>query len=221
LCVFETTQKIKELTNKLKMMKRMMTMMLALAMAAGVSAQQKVNGNAQAAIDNIMTRTSIRKYTNETVSKADVEKMLRAGMAAPTAVNKQPWHFVVVTDRAKLKELSGGRGKMLEQCALAIVVCGNMEKALTGKAQEYWVQDCSAATENILLAAHALGLGAVWTGCYPIEERVANVSKALKLPETIIPLCTIVIGHPAEQPTPKDKWKPENVSYNVFGGKAE
>jgi len=202
-------------------MKRMMTMMLALAMAAGVSAQQKVNGNAQAAIDNIMTRTSIRKYTNETVSKADVEKMLRAGMAAPTAVNKQPWHFVVVTDRAKLKELSGGRGKMLEQCALAIVVCGNMEKALTGKAQEYWVQDCSAATENILLAAHALGLGAVWTGCYPIEERVANVSKALKLPETIIPLCTIVIGHPAEQPTPKDKWKPENVSYNVFGGKAE
>ena len=221
MCVFETTQKIKELTNKLKMMKRMMTMMLALAMAAGVSAQQKVNGNAQAAIDNIMTRTSIRKYTNETVSKADVEKMLRAGMAAPTAVNKQPWHFVVVTDRAKLKELSGGRGKMLEQCALAIVVCGNMEKALTGKAQEYWVQDCSAATENILLAAHALGLGAVWTGCYPIEERVANVSKALKLPETIIPLCTIVIGHPAEQPTPKDKWKPENVSYNVFGGKAE
>ena len=221
MCVFETTQKIKELTNKLKMMKRMMTMMLALAMAAGVSAQQKVNGNAQAAIDNIMTRTSIRKYTNETVSKADVEKMLRAGMAAPTAVNKQPWHFVVVTDRAKLKDLSGGRGKMLEQCALAIVVCGNMEKALTGKAQEYWVQDCSAATENILLAAHALGLGAVWTGCYPIEERVANVSKALKLPETIIPLCTIVIGHPAEQPTPKDKWKPENVSYNVFGGKAE
>jgi nitroreductase len=173
------------------------------------------------AIKNIMTRTSIRKYTDQPVSKADIETLLRAGMAAPTAVNKQPWHFVAVTDKAKLKELSGGRGGMLEQCALAIVVCGNMEKTMQGKGQEFWIQDCSAATENILLAANALGLGAVWTGGYPMEERVASISKALKLPETIIPLCTIVIGHPAERPTPKDKWKPENVSYNEFGGKAE
>ena len=110
---------------------------------------------------------------------------------------------------------------MLEQCALAIVVCGNMKKTMQGKGQEFWIQDCSAATENILLAANALGLGAVWTGGYPMEERVASISKALKLPETIIPLCTIVIGHPAESPTPKDKWKPENISYNEFGGKAE
>ena len=199
-----------------------MTIMLALAMTAGVSAQERTEKcDAQAAINNIMTRTSIRKYTNEAVSKADIETMLRAGMAAPTAVNKQPWHFVVVTDKAKLKELAGGRGRMLEQCAVAIVVCGNMEKAMPGKAQEYWIQDCSAATENILLAAHALGLGAVWTGGYPMEDRVAFISKALKLPETIVPLCTIVIGHPAEQPKPKDKWKPENISYNEFGGKAE
>ena len=196
----------------------MMTIMLALAMTAGVSAQQRTESDAQAAINNIMTRTSIRQYTNEPVSKADIETMLRAGMAAPTAVNKQPWHFVVVTDKAKLKELSGGRGRMLEQCAVAIVVCGDMEKALPGKAQEYWIQDCSAATENILLAANALGLGAVWTGVYPMDERVAAVSKAMKLPETIVPLCTIVIGHPAEQPKSKDKWKPENVSYNEFGG---
>ncbi len=196
----------------------MMTIMLALAMTAGVSAQQRTESDAQAAINNIMTRTSIRQYTNEPVSKADIETMLRAGMAAPTAVNKQPWHFVVVTDKAKLKALSGGRGRMLEQCAVAIVVCGDMEKAMPGKAKEYWIQDCSAATENILLAANALGLGAVWTGVYPMEDRMAAVSKAMKLPETIVPLCTIVIGHPAEQPKPKDKWKPENVSYNEFGG---
>lgn len=196
----------------------MMTIMLALAMTAGVSAQQRTESGAQAAINNIMTRTSIRQYTNEPVSKADIETMLRAGMAAPTAVNKQPWHFVVVTDKAKLKALSGGRGRMLEQCAVAIVVCGDMEKAMPGKAKEYWIQDCSAATENILLAANALGLGAVWTGVYPMEDRMAAVSKAMKLPETIVPLCTIVIGHPAEQPKPKDKWKPENVSYNEFGG---
>ena len=201
-------------------MKKLMSIcLLAVTSVLGVSAQ---SGNyANEAIKNIMTRTSIRQYTDEPVSKADIEALLRAGMAAPTAVNKQPWHFVVVTDKAKLKELAGNRGRMLEQCSLAIVVCGDMEKAMPGKGQAYWIQDCSAATENILLAANALGLGAVWTGVYPMDERVAAVSKALKLPETIIPLCVIVVGHPAESPTPKDKWKPENVSYNEFGGKAE
>ncbi len=219
LRIYFTKIKINNQTKTI--MKKLMTIMLVLAMTAGVSAQQSKNSDAQAAINNIMTRTSIRQYTNQPVSAADIETLLRAGMAAPTAVNKQPWHFVVVTDKAKLKELSGGRGRMLEQCALAIVVCGDMEKAMPGKAQKYWIQDCSAATENILLAANALGLGAVWTGGYPMDDRVANISKALKLPETIIPLCTIVIGHPAEQPKPKDKWKPENVSYNEFGGKAK
>ena len=190
-----------------------------MAMACVLSVSAQCENCSNDVIKNIMTRTSIRKYTDQPIKKADIETLLRAGMAAPTAVNKQPWHFVAVTDMAKLKELSGGRGGLLEQCALAIVVCGNMEKAMPGKAREYWVQDCSAATENILLAAHALGLGAVWTGGYPMEDRMATISKALKLPETIIPLCTIVIGYPAESPTPKDKWKPENVSYNEFGGK--
>ena len=190
-----------------------------MAMACVLSVSAQCENCSNDVIKNIMTRTSIRKYTDQPIKKADIETLLRAGMAAPTAVNKQPWHFVAVTDKAKLKELSGGRGGMLEQCTLAIVVCGNMEKAMPGKAREYWVQDCSAATENILLAAHALGLGAVWTGGYPMEDRMATISKALKLPETIIPLCTIVIGYPAESPTPKDKWKPENVSYNEFGGK--
>lgn len=194
--------------------------MLALAMTAGVSAQVE-NKDTQVAINNIMTRTSIREYTNEPVSKTDIETMLRAGMAAPTAVNRQPWHFVAVTDKAKLAELAGRRGGMVKQAGAAIVVCGNMDKALQGPAQAFWIQDCSAATQNILLAANALGLGAVWTGCYPMDERVAEVSKVLKLPETIIPLCVIAIGHPAEQPAPKDKWKPENVSYNEFGGKSE
>ena len=201
-----------------------MTILLALAMAAGASAQPKTEkGDAQAAINNIMTRTSIRQYTGEPVSKENIETMLRAGMAAPTAVNRQPWHFVVINSKEKLAELAGNnpRGNMLKQAALAIVVCGNMDKALPGQGQGFWVQDCSAATENILLAANALGLGAVWTGLYPDENRAASVAKVLKLPQAFIPLCTIVIGHPAEQPQPKDKWKPENVSYNEFGGKAE
>ena len=203
-------------------MKKLMTILLTLAMTVGASAQQRTESS-NAAINNIMTRTSIRQYTEEPVTMADIETMLRAGMAAPTAVNRQPWHFVVINSKAKLAELAGNnpRGGMLKQAALAIVVCGNMEKALPGKGQGFWVQDCSAATENILLAAHALGLGAVWTGLYPDEERAGVVAQVLKLPETYIPLCTIVIGHPAEQPQPKDKWKPENVSYNEFGGKAE
>lgn len=202
-------------------MKKFITLMLALAITAGVSAQQKAESDA--AIKNIMTRTSVRKYTNEAVSKADIETMLRAGMAAPTAVNKQPWHFVVVTDREQLNALAAAnRGTgMAAKAPLAIVVCGDMQKTLPGVGQGFWVQDCSAATENILLAANALGLGAVWTGVYPNEERANAVRDIVKAPEHIVPLCTIVIGHPADNPTPKDKWKPENVSYNKFGEKAK
>ena len=174
--------------------------------------------NANNTLETIMTRTSIRSFTDKAVSADTIELLLRAGMAAPTAVNLQPWHFVAVNDRAKLDELGGNgrQSKMLQEATLAIVVCGNMEKALEGPGQAFGIQDCSAATENILLAAHALGLGAVWTGCYPIEERVAMVSQVLGLPEHIVPLCVIVMGYPNENPEPKDKWKPENVSYNGF-----
>ncbi len=177
------------------------------------------NDKSKAMLEMIMTRTSIRQYTDKPVEKEKIEAMLRAGMAAPTAVNAQPWHFVVVSDKAKLGELAEAnpRAGMLRSATLAIVVCGDMTKALEGKGRQFWIQDCSAATENILLAAHAQGLGAVWTALYPMDERMTPVSKALKLPDTLIPLCTVVIGYPAEQPKPKDKWKPENVSYDEYG----
>lgn len=173
------------------------------------------------ALEMIMTRTSVRKFTEEKVKPCMVEKMLKAAMAAPTAVNKQPWHFVVVDDKEMLGKLAdeGGRGDMLRNAPLAIVICGDLSKALEGKAQEYWIQDVSAATENLLLAAHAMGLGAVWTGQWPMDNRYKKTQQVLGMPETIIPLSTVIIGHPAEQPTPKDKWKPENVSYNKFGNK--
>ena len=172
-----------------------------------------------ATLEAIMTRTSIRKFTDEPVKPCMVEKLLRAAMAAPTAVNKQPWHFVVVDQKEVLDKLAGEgrRGDMLRNAPLAIVVCGDLSKALEGKAQEYWIQDTSAATENLLLAAHAMGLGAVWTGQYPMDDRYKQTQQVLGMPETIVPLCTIIIGHPAEQPTPKDKWKAENVSYNKYG----
>lgn len=213
-------------------MKRIKQTTLILALLAGLStnimAQQNQRGPRQpgnrnrggrAIIENIMTRTSIRSYTSQTIPADTIEILLKAGMAAPTAVNAQPWHFIAINSKEKLAELSAAnpRAGMLKQAPLAIVVCGDMSKAMQGKAQEYWIQDCSAATENILLAAHAMGLGAVWTGAYPMDERVSSLRKTLKLPDNIIPLCVVVIGHPAESPQPKDKWKPENVSYNEYG----
>ena len=182
---------------------------------------KKTDSYKNAALENIATRTSVRSYLHKPVDAAQIEQLLRAGMAAPSAVNKQPWHFVVVTDRAQLKELAKANpyAGMAAQAPLAIVVCGDMKKALDGEARMFWVQDCSAATENILLAANAMGLGAVWTGTFPDQNRCKDVSAILKLPEHIIPLCTIVIGYPAGKNTPKDKWNPENISYNVYGGK--
>jgi nitroreductase len=186
-------------------------------------AETAATTDGKAIVENIMTRTSIRQYTDQTISADTIETLLRAGMAAPTAVNKQPWHFVAITNKDKLKELAATNpnAKMLEQAPLTIVVCGDMQKALEGEGRQLWIQDCSAATENILLAAHALGLGAVWTALYPRDDRAKGAIEALKLPDHIVPLCAIIIGYPAENPTPKDKWKSENVSYNEFGGKAE
>lgn len=173
----------------------------------------------QAVLDNIATRTSIRDYDGRPVEKEKIEKMLRAAMAAPTAMNRQPWHFVVVDQRATLDMLSEANphAKMIKKAPLVIVVCGDMNKTIEGGGRDFWIQDVSAATENLLLAAHAMGLGAVWTGAYPSEERSQAISKALSLPDNIIPLNMVVIGYPAEHPQPKDKWKEENISYNVYG----
>ena len=202
-------------------MKKIMSVLaglLTLAACNSNTPKADANKDGNAIVETIMTRTSVRDYTEQTVSAETIETLLRAGMAAPTAVNKQPWHFVAITDRQKLDSIAivNPYAGMVKKAPLAIVVCGNMEKALEGEARAYWIQDCSAATENILLAAHGLGLGAVWTGLYPGEDRVKAMSELLKLPETIIPLCAIIIGYPAESPQPKDKWLPENVSYNEY-----
>ena len=106
---------------------------------------------------------------------------------------------------------------MAAKAPLAIVVCGDMTKALDGDARDFWIQDCSAASENILLAATGMGLGAVWTGAYPAKERYTAVSEVLGLPESLIPLNTIVIGYPDTEAPPKDKWTEENISYNMYG----
>lgn len=169
-------------------------------------------------MENILTRTSIRSYQNTLVEDEKVETMLRAAMAAPSAGNKQPWTFVVIKDRALLDSIANQYRtiRMAKNAPIAIVVCGDMTKTFPEDGFDYWVEDTSAATENLLLAAHSMGLGAVWCGVYPIKERVAFIKNLLALPENIVPLNVIPIGYPAEEPTPKDKWKPENVRYDTW-----
>ena len=151
----------------------------------------------------IFARRSIRKYTAELVSEKDVKTMLEAAMAAPSASNRKPWHFIAVTDRQILDNLARVHpyGKMLLEAPLCVAVCG--DKTVSPR---YWVQDCSAATENLLLAATALGLGAVWLGVHPREERVNPIRKVLNIPENIVPLNLISIGHPAEEKEPRTQY---------------
>lgn len=202
---------------------RINLLIIIMLLLSSCSTKAQKNDLGQTVLDNIATRVSVRSYLDKPVEEVKIEQLLRAGMAAPSAVNKQPWHFVVVTDKEQLKALAKTNpyAGMAAKAPLAIVVCGDMKKALPGKAQEFWVQDCSAATENILLAANALGLGAVWTGTYPTEERCEAVAKVLQLPKSIVPLNIIVIGYPDGKNTPKDKWKPSNISYNTYGGEKE
>ena len=189
-----------------------------LAMSGGAGSQASAGDDV--VYNNILSRTSVRAYQGKAVEKDKVEKLLRAGMAAPTAVNKQPWHFVVVVDKKLLAALAetNAQADFAKDAPLAIVVCGDMTKAIEGAGNDFWVQDCAAATENILLAAHAMGLGAVWTGAYPLEERSSEMSKVLKLPETMVPLSMIVIGYPKGETKAKNKWDAQKVSYNVYGG---
>jgi len=157
----------------------------------------------QELIQTIFSRRSIRSYTAQLVGEEQVATLLRAAMAAPSASNLKPWHFVVVTKRETLDSLAEMHpfGKMLFEAPLGIAVCG--DPAISA---HYWVQDCSAATENLLLAATALGLGAVWLGVYPKEERLKAIRDILGIPEAIVPLNFISIGYPAELKEPRTQY---------------
>lgn len=171
-----------------------------------------------AAIENILARKSVRAYTPQPIEKEKVDLLVRAAMAAPTAVNKQPWAFVVIDDRAVLDQLAKELpyAKMAAQAPLAIVVCGDLSKALHGENDSYWMLDCSAASQNLLLAAESMGLGAVWTAVYPEADRMEKVRKALSLPTHIVPFNLIPVGYPQHKEGAKDKFKKENIHYNKW-----
>ena len=172
----------------------------------------------EAALETIMTRVSVRQFTGEKISDEQIDILLRAAMAAPSAINKQPWAFVVVTDEALIAKL--GEALPYSRCsnkpACAFIPCGDLSKAIEGEMAAFWINDVSAATENLLLAAHAMGLGAVWTGLHPDMNRAAMVQQMLGLPEHIIPLCVVPVGVPAEQPEVKDKYKQENIHFKKW-----
>ncbi len=161
----------------------------------------------------ILTRRSIRRFTGEGVNEALLTEILRAAMAAPSSKNEQPWTFIVVDDRRLLEEIPRFHpyAEMLKSAPVAILVCADRRRFLS---EEVWIQDCAAATENILLSAHGLGLGAVWLGIYPRVKRVKGMTKLLGLPEHIIPFSLVALGYPAERKPPADRYDPGRIHKN-------
>jgi nitroreductase len=172
------------------------------------------------ALECIMTRTSIRSYTDRQVDDSTVNKILRAGMAAPTAANAQPWYLEVVTEQNLKDSIASAfeYAKMVQGCSFAVVVCGDMDHLFKSDKADggFWVQDCSAVSENMLLAAHALGVGGVWCGIYPMKEREDRLRAILGLPDNLIPLNVMAFGYPSAEGEPKQKWDPAKVHYNAF-----
>ena len=165
------------------------------------------------AMDAILSRRSIRRYTEQKVSDEMIKELLEAAMSAPSAGNEQPWHFIVIRDRQILNEIPNYHpySQMLKQAPVAIMVCGDERLQ---KYEGYWVQDCSAATENILIAAQAKGLGGVWLGVYPVEDRVAGLRKLLGIPEEVITFSLVSIGYPAEQKPGSDRYDDSRVHHD-------
>ena len=168
------------------------------------------------AYGNIIGRTSVRRYTDEAVSDTLMEALCVAAMSAPTGVNRQPWELIVVDDKRLLAQLAEALpyAKMAAEAPAAIVVCGNRERFLDGDDACLWEQDVSAASENILLAAHALGLGAVWTCLYPHRDRMDATRRVLGVPDNLVPFNLIPVGYPLSSHEPMDKWHPERVHRN-------
>ena len=162
------------------------------------------------ALEAIHTRRSIRKFQDKPVPEELLQQVLAAAMSAPSANNAQPWQFVVISDPhllAKVPKINP-HARMAARAPVAILVCGDLNLEVSAG---YWVVDCAAAVQNLLLAAHAVGLGAVWTGVYPREQRAEDISRLLDLPENVVPHSLIVLGYAAEQPPSEDRYRADRV----------
>lgn len=166
-------------------------------------------------MEEIYSRRSIRKYTGKQISEEDVAELLKAAMYAPSACNEQPWHFIVIRGRNMLNAIadSNPSAQMLREAQLAILVCGDLQLEI---APGYFVQDCSAATQNILLTIEEKGMGGVWLGIYPVEERVMKLRSFLNIPEHVVPLSLISVGYPAEKREKDDRFKTDRIHYEKW-----
>ncbi len=167
------------------------------------------------ALDAILTRRSIRNYTDQPVSDQSVDTLLRAAMAAPSAGNERPWRFIVVRDRQQLEAAAAAEqyGGMIAHAQVAVVVCADMDLV---EHEGFWVQDCSAVTQNLLLAAHALGLGAVWVGTYPRQERVDGLKRVFDLPDNVVAFSMVAVGYPAERQAPANRFEPARICIDRY-----
>ena len=168
-------------------------------------------------ISFIFKRRSIRNYEEKRVLDEDIDLLLKASMAGPSAAGKDPWRFIVVKHNSTLKKIAEGltNGKFIADAPLGIVVCGDINAA-HGNEESYMLQDCSAAIENLLLAANELGLGAVWLGVHPREDRIKHIKNIFSLPENIIPVSCIAIGYPANRKEPRTRFKQDYVHYDKW-----
>ena len=166
------------------------------------------------AMQALFSRRSIRKYTRAAVSDEALREILEAAMSAPSAGNQQPWHFVILDERNILDQIPSlhPHSLMCREAQVAVLVCGD---PTLEKHAGYWVQDCAAATENLLVAVHAKGLGGVWVGVYPREDRVIGLRKLLNIPEHVVPFALVPLGHPAEQKPPRpDRYTETRIHKN-------
>ena len=167
------------------------------------------------AIEAIITRRSIRKYEKKPVAVSVLQELIKIGMSAPSAGNEQPWHFIIINDHEILEEIPSfhPHSQMLKDASAAILVC--LDKELE-KHKDMGIQDCSAVTQNILIALNAKGLGGVWLGVHPRPERVNGLRNLLDIPENIIPFSLISLGHPNEEKPPSDRYNESRVHYNKW-----
>lgn len=192
-------------------MKWLFSFITFLLLTAACGNTSVTNENKNPTLETIFNRKSVRKYTARPVDKEMLEMLVRAGMAAPSSRDRRPWEFIIITDRHLLDTLGDGLplARMLKETNQAIIICGD-----TIKSSNAWFLDCSAAAQNVLLAAESMGLGAVWTAAFPYPDRMKVVKETLKLPEHIVPLTVMPIGYPQGKEKPKEKFKQEQMHYN-------
>jgi len=201
---------------------------LILAAAACFSCSTQDRGVNNPSIKNIMSRKSVRSFADKQIPKEMMEAMLKSAMAAPSGMNTQPWSFVVITDKNNYDKIFEGNYNLnvFKSAGAVIAVCADTtmtwvprkgeDKTPVKQANPIWRDDMGACTENLLLAAESMGLGAVWTACYPFLENMEPVRAALGLPLEVVPYALVAVGYPAGENEPKDKWKPERVHYEMW-----